>query len=87
MANKHAITDSRGQVHKRTSLGRVYTHCVVIHFKALPAEPEKGWVHPRSAYSRAEWASNAALAEKNAASWRGKSHVDAVEIIPVGGAR
>jgi hypothetical protein len=70
MSNKYQVIDSRGATHKRTSAGRTYTHCVVIHFN-------NKW---RSMRSRAEWAGSAWLAEKNAARWRGKSHVEAVDI-------
>lgn len=71
MANKYQVTDSKGQVHKRTSLERTYTHCVVVH---LPP-----WKNGDPARSRAEWARTLDLAEKNARSWR--NHAEAVEII------
>jgi hypothetical protein len=80
MRNKFQVTDSRGQDHKRTSAERTYTHCVVIRFKTIPARDNfKEW----PAHSRAEWAGSAALAEKNAAGWRGRNHVESVEVIPV----
>jgi hypothetical protein len=47
--NKHKVTDSRGQVHKRNSRDRVYTHCVVIHFRLRQGTTGGG-------HSRAEWA-------------------------------
>lgn len=81
MATKHRVTDSRGEVHKRTSQERVYSHCVVIRFKDRPASPGYRAI---PAYSRAEWASTLALAERNASSWRkpDKIYVESVEVIP-----
>jgi hypothetical protein len=77
MKTKHTATDSKGKVHKRTSANRVYSHCVVIHLRAIPPrENSRGW----DARSCAEWASTRALAEKNAANWRRKD-VEAVEIV------
>ena len=78
MANKHQVVDSRGQVHRRVSISRVYTHCVVIHIK--PRDADANW-RARPGYSRAEWAGSAALADKNAASWLGKPHVESVDVI------
>jgi hypothetical protein len=63
--NKFQATDSRGQVHTRTSQNRTYTHCVVIHF--APWVSVGGMQYP--AYSKAEWAGKASLAEKNAGRW------------------
>jgi hypothetical protein len=66
MPNKFKATDSRGTVHKRTSADRTYTHCVVVHFPAHgPDQYGRSW----PAKTRAEWASRADLAEKNAQGW------------------
>jgi hypothetical protein len=77
--NKFQATDWRGQVHTRTSNDRTYTHCVVVHFAATQTRPAR---------NRAEWAGNAYLAEKNAASWRKaaaqRSDIEEVEILAAG---
>lgn len=81
MANKFQVTDSKGQVHKRTSKDRTYTHAVVIHYAARPATTEtRTWTdgngktgtttqeyRGRDAYSKAAWAGSYQLAVKSAA--------------------
>jgi len=79
MATKHTVTDSKGQVHTRTSQGRVYSHAVVTHFKAQPAD---GNWRERPAYTHCEWRSRLDLAEQCANGARNSSTVDSVEIIP-----
>src|SRR5258708_1831347 len=76
MKTKHTVTDSNGQVHKRTCANRVYTHAVVTHYPARPATEQ---CSASAAYSKAEWASSLELAEKNAS--RHGNHGE-VEIIP-----
>jgi len=76
---QHTVTDSRGQIHTRTSLNRRYSHAIVTHFKARPAD--ENW-RERPAYSHCEWASRLDLAEKVASGSRHSSTVDGVEIIP-----
>lgn len=73
MSTKHTVTDSRGNVHTRTSLGRVYSHAIVSHWtrQAKPGE----------VYTRCEYASRADLAEKAAAGARKSSSCIGVEII------
>ena len=78
MANKFQATDSRGTVHKRTSENRTYTHCVVVHYSAVPAQGNFG---PWPASTKAEWAGRADLAEKNAARYRSNNRVDGVEVL------
>jgi hypothetical protein len=41
MRVKFEATDATGKMHKRSSTGRVYSHCLVIHFAAHP--PSKLW--------------------------------------------
>ncbi len=68
----YQVTDSCGQVHRRTvsSLSsRTYTHAVVVHCGEYPAY---GTQPPRAAFSRAEWHTTPALAERNAARWRSR---------------
>lgn len=80
MANKYQVTDSKGQVHKRTSLNRTYTHAVVIHYAARPAD---GDYMGRKAYSKAAWAGSHELAAKSAAyesKWGETEIIEAVEI-------
>ena len=38
MRVKFEATDATGKVHKRSSMNHIYSHCVVIHFAARPAE-------------------------------------------------
>jgi hypothetical protein len=80
MANLHHVVDSRGQTHKRRSVGRIYTHAVIVHLKAIPAterfreRPADDWV---------SWAGSEKLAQKAARGWNGHSRLDGpVEIIP-----
>lgn len=64
MPTRHQATDSRGQVHNRTSAERVYTHAVVTHYPAWT------WANGSTTppHSKAEWSGSLALAQKNAAS-------------------
>ena len=78
MATKYQVTDSRGQVHKRTTKDRAYTHAVVIHCGIVPAGanyrevPAKSW---------AQWAGRADLAQKAASQASKFWGFEAVEII------
>ena len=36
MRVKFEATDATGKVHKRSSTRHVYSHCLLIHFAALP---------------------------------------------------
>src|SRR5271165_4566462 len=81
----YQVTDNRGQVHRRTvsSLSsRTYTHAVVVHYGEYPAY---GPQPPRAAFSRAEWHTTPALAERNAARWRARlgARIIGVEIVAV----
>ena len=76
---KFEAVDKNGEPHKRASVSRVYSHCVVIHFAAHP--PSRFWPKGVSAYSRAEWAGSRALAERSAGRWRKEPYVEAVEIL------
>jgi hypothetical protein len=77
MKTKHTVTDSKGQVHKRTSASRLYTHAVVVHLPAIPAHDHfLAW----PARTHVEWASSLTLAQKAASPWRRKD-TEGVEII------
>ena len=52
MRIKFGAVDKNGKLHKRASVSRFYSHCVVIHFAAHP--PSKFWPKGVTAYSRAE---------------------------------
>src|SRR5262249_32712655 len=71
--------DATGKVHKRSSVRRVYSHCVVIHFAAHPAS--KLWPIGIAACSHAEWEGSRAMAERNATRWRKEPDVEAIEIL------
>jgi hypothetical protein len=79
MRIKFGAVDKNGKLHKRASVSRSYSHCVVIHFAAHP--PSKFWPKGISAHSRAEWAGSIARAERSASRWRKKPHVEAIEIL------
>ena len=79
MRVKFKATAATRKVHKRASVSRVYSHCVVIHFAAHP--PSKFWPKGVVAYSRAEWAESRALAERSASRWRKEPYVEAIEIL------
>ena len=79
MRPKFDAIDGNGRVHKRRSVSRVYSHCLVIHFAAHP--PSKLWPKGIAACSHAEWAGNRAVAERKAARWRKDPHVEAIEIL------
>ena len=51
MRTKFEAIDKNGKLHKRASVSRLYSHCVVIHFAAHP--PSKFWPKDVTAYSRA----------------------------------
>ena len=36
MRRKFEATDATGQLHKRSSMSHIYSHCVVIHFAPHP---------------------------------------------------
>jgi hypothetical protein len=78
MTKKYQVTDSRGKVHKRTTKSNTYTHAVVHHIKAQPAEGN--WAG-RPAYSRAEWAGSLTLAQNAARRWVGVPYCEGVEIL------
>ena len=73
MRIKLGAVDKNGKLHKRASVSRFYSHCVVIHFAAHP--PSKFWPKGVTAYSRAEWAGSRALAERSASRWHKEPYV------------
>jgi len=77
---KHTATDSRGNVHTRTSTSRTYKFAVVHHMVGYHwyDDPTKPWSAP---YSHAEWSGNRQLAERAANQWRRNKHCEGVEII------
>lgn len=77
MATKHHVTDSRGQVHKRTSQNRVYSHCIVAHCKEMAREGREPW----PAHSTAHWASSLARAQATARQCHRYWGFESVEII------
>jgi hypothetical protein len=79
MRTKFEAVDKNGKLHKRASVSRFYSHCVVIHFAAHP--PSKFWPQGVTAYSRAEWAGSLALAERSVNRWRKEPYVEAIEIL------
>jgi hypothetical protein len=79
MRIKFGAVDKNGKLHKRASVSRVYSHCVVIHFAAHP--PSRFWPKGVVAYSRAEWAGTRELAERSASRWRKEAYVEAIEIL------
>ena len=78
MRIKFEAVDKNGKLHKRASVSRFCSHCVVIHFAAHP--PSKFWPKGVTAYSRAEWAGSLALAERSASRWRKEPYVEDIEI-------
>ena len=36
MRRKFEATDATGQLHKRSSISHIYSHCIVIHFAPHP---------------------------------------------------
>ena len=79
MRIKFEATDVTGKVHKRSSTGRFYSYCLVIHFSAHA--PSKLWPKGIAACSHAEWAESGALAERKASRWRKDPYVEATEIV------
>jgi len=79
MRIKFEAVDKNGKLHKRASVSRFYSHCVVIHFAAHP--PSKFWPKGVTAHSRAEWAGSPALAGRSANRWRREPYVEAIEIL------
>jgi hypothetical protein len=79
MRIKFEAVDKNGKLHKRASVSRFCSHCVVIHFAAHP--PSKFWPKGVTAYSRAEWAGSLALAERSASRWRKEPYVEDIEIL------
>jgi hypothetical protein len=79
MRTKFEAVDKNGKLHKRASVSRIHSHCVVIHFAAHP--PSKFWPKGVAAYSRAEWPGSRALAERRASHWRKEAYVEAIEIL------
>lgn len=81
MRVKFEATDATGKVHKRSSMSRVYSHCVVIHFAAHP--PSKIWPKGIAACSHTEWEGSRVIAELKASRWRKEPSVETVEILEV----
>ena len=79
MRIKFEAVDKNGKPHKRASVSRLYSHCVVIHFAARA--PNKFWPRGVEAYSRAQWADTRELAERKASHWRKEAHVLEVEVL------
>jgi hypothetical protein len=79
MRIKFGAVDKNGKLHRRASVSRFYSHCVVIHFAAHP--PSKFWPKGLTAYSRAQWAGTRELAERSASHWRKEAHVLEVEVL------
>jgi hypothetical protein len=79
MRIKFGAVDKNGKLHKRASVSRFYSHCVVVHFAAHP--PSKFWPRGVEAYSRAQWAGTRELAERSASRWRKEVHVLEVEVL------
>jgi hypothetical protein len=79
MRIKFGAVDKNGKLHKRASVSRFYSHCLVIHFAAHP--PSRFWPKGVMAYSRAEWAVNRALAERSASRWRKEPYAESIEIL------
>ena len=79
MRIKFEAVDKNGKPHKRASVSRLYSHCVVIHFAGRA--PNKFWPRGVEAYSRAQWAGTRELAERSAGRWRKEPSVDAIEIL------
>jgi hypothetical protein len=77
---KFEVTDGNGRVHRRSSAGHVYSHCLVIHFASHPCNL---WPKGIPACSHAEWAGTRTLAEREASRWRKDPHVEAIEILEV----
>jgi hypothetical protein len=78
MTTKHTVTDSRGQVHKRVSANRVYSHAIVVHFAYRPAT---GNYREWPAHTRVSWASRTDLAQKEACKYIGRTDIEGVEVI------
>jgi hypothetical protein len=72
MPTKHEAIDSKGQLHKRTSAGRTYTHCIVRHYAEWGPD-DYGRTH--LARSKASWASSLALAQKDARIFHGNVEI------------
>ena len=79
MRIRSEATDAAGNVHKRSSMSHIYSHCVVIHLAAHPPSMFRPQGVP--ACSHAEWVKSCALAEHKASRWRKESGVEAVEIL------
>jgi len=79
MRIKFEAVDKNGKPHKRASVSRLYSHCVVIHFAAhLPTEL---WPKGIAACSHAEWTETRVLAERKANRWRKEPDIEAIEIL------
>jgi hypothetical protein len=79
MRRKFEATDATGQLHKRSSISHIYSHCIVIHF--APHPPSKRWPEGISSCNHAEWVGSCALAERKASRWRKEPCVAAIEIL------
>ena len=79
MRIKFEAVDKNGKLHKRASVSRFYSQCLVIHFAAHP--PSRFSPKGVTAYSRAQWAGTRELAERKASHWRKEAHVLEVEVL------
>jgi len=85
MTTKYEAHDATGKRHTRTTAGRTYTHCVVIHFEGYTSKVTGTWI---PAYDKTSWAGSLALAQKQARSWtRDDVTVEIVEAQVIGGKR
>ena len=73
-----ATSEITGETFTRTSLNRIYTHCVVAHLEECRAS---GYWLALPACRVANWAGSLALAQKTARSWK-NPRVARVEILP-----
>ena len=78
MPFKHTVTDSRGQVHTRTSAERQYAFAVVRNWDSYTLD--SGTVIPAGA--AATWTSRRDLADKEAVQARKRWNTIGIEIIP-----
>jgi hypothetical protein len=66
-------------IYRRSSISRLYSHCVVIDFNGQG--PSKICPEGFKPYSRTEWSSRLGLAERNVARWRTHPRVASIEIL------
>jgi hypothetical protein len=63
MTTKYEAHDATGKRHTRTTVGRTYTHCVVVHIPGYTSKLTGTWMPARDQTS---WAGSLALAQKEA---------------------